>query len=140
MQRRTSFQCRCKRLSLLCGVAAVKGFSVLYIGKEGLSLPFGGKDMRCFHLFQPGKHGIQIAFCGFRLKHAKKRQSCAVGYHDLRLFRQDNVIFFQLQTLGKDLHKLRMELERAALKGYRLFNIQSLGQTADGLFGNGMVG
>ena len=96
--------------------------------------------MRSFHLFQPGKHRIQIAFCGFRLKHAKKGQSCAVGYHDLRLFWQDDVIFFQLQTLGKDLHQLRMELKRATLKGYRLFDIQPLGQTADGLFGNGMVG
>ena len=73
-------------------------------------------------------------------KHRIKRECRTVRDDDLRVCSPDDILFGQMQPLRKNTHQRRMEGQGTALKGDRFFDIQSLCQTADRLFGDGMEG
>ena len=69
-----------------------------------------------------------------------QRQGGPVGHHQLRVLGDQDVLIRQAQPLGKHLDQGGVEGEGPALEGHGLFDLQSLGQTADGLLGDGVEG
>ena len=59
-------------------------------------------------------------------------------HHELRLFRDQNVLVFEFQFFTESLDQSRMEAQRTALKNDGRRHGESLGKAADGLLGNGM--
>ena len=56
------------------------------------------------------------------------------------MFRDEALVFFQVQTFRKDIDQLRVEGQRTAFKDDRRFDIESLCQSADRLFGDRVEG
>ena len=67
-------------------------------------------------------------------------QGRPVGHHQLRTLRDQDLLRLQGQALGKHLDQGGIEGEGPALEGHRLLDLQALGQTADGLLGDGVEG
>ena len=81
------------------------------------------------------RHGILLT--GEKLIHGN---GGAPGHNGLRVFRTDNVRLPKAQPLGKHPHQCGVEGERTAFKNDGGRQLQSLGESADGLFGNGVEG
>ena len=51
---------------------------------------------------------------------------CAQGDDDLGVLGHDDVVFFKLEALGKDLYEARVEGERASFKDHRRLDVETL--------------
>jgi len=52
------------------------------------------------------------------------------------VFRDEALVFFQVQTFREDIDQLRVEGQRTSFKDDRRFDIESLCKSADRLFGD----
>ena len=64
----------------------------------------------------------------------------AVSNHQLRMRRNQDILFRKVQPAGKHLDQNRVKCKRTAFKGYRRFDLKPLCQTSYGLFRNSMKG
>ena len=115
-----------------------KGRPLLLRGEEG---PGGavsaltGPELSAAQKLQQGSGGTGLA-----VEHGVGGHRRAAGHHKLRAGRDEHFLLLQLQPLGKYLHQHGIEGERAAFKHHRPGDLQPLGQSADGLLGNGVEG
>ena len=116
----------------------LEGLALLLISKEGANRLLGLRgQLQIPQLIQQANRihpGVPLAIQG------GEGQSRALRHHQLRVLRNQNVLGGKPQPLGKHPNQGWIEGEGTALKGHRLFNLQTLGQAADGLFGDGVEG
>ena len=120
-------------------VAAEKDLPLLVAGKEGpagAGGPFGlGRGLvQPLHGLCQG-HGVLLS--GEQLVDG---DGGAPGHDGLRVVRSNDIPFLQIQPLRKHPHQRGVEGQRAALKDDGGRQLQSLGQAADGLLGDGVEG
>ena len=103
-----------------------------------------GRGSHIFNLdcFMEAVHGFQQAVQVHRSaalgKQAVQGERRSVGHDGFRMLRHQNLLFREVQTLGKHLDQRRIKGHRAALKKHGAADVQSLCQAADGLLRNGM--
>ena len=127
---------------LVEGVAPDKLLIFRVIGKKGLCQP-----ARTLHgLSRPADQGpdavdaaVDVLFL-FRPAFSAGIERRAQGDHELGLVWQQDVLVPEVELLAEGLHQGRMEAERAALEDDGRRHGQALGQTADGLLGDGVQG
>ena len=120
------------------GVLLLKGPALLLAFKEGLALlPLSG---RLFYMLKAVHDPLRADLGVLSGVQGLQGQGRAVGHHQLRALRDQNVLGGELQPLGEHPDQGGVEGEGAALKGHRLFDLQALGQAADGLLGDGVEG
>ena len=116
----------------------LKGSLLLLRGEEGpgllplAALCLKGRAAQCFQKL-PGIQDPPPVF-----KHALQGDGRPAGHHQLGPPGDDHILSGQLQSLCKHLYKGGIEGEGASLKSHRLSDLQSLGQPAYGLLGNGV--
>ena len=81
------------------------------------------------------RHGVLLT--GEQLVH---RDGSAPGHDGLRVLRPDDILFPQVQPLREHPHQRGVEGQGAALEDDGGRQLQSLGQAADGLLGDGVEG
>ena len=91
--------------------------------------------MEAVHGFQ---QAVQVHGSAALGKQAVQRKRRSIGYDGFRMLRHQNLLFREVQTLGKHLDQRRIKGHRAALKKHGAADVQSLCQAADGLLRNGM--
>ena len=120
-------------------VAAEKDLPLLVAGKEGpagAGGPFGlGRGLvQPLHGLCQG-HGVLLS--GEQLVDG---DGGAPGHDGLRVVRSNDIPFLQIQPLRKHPHQRGVKGQRASLKDDGGRQLQSLGQAADGLLGDGVEG
>ena len=89
---------------------------------------------------QSFQQAVQVYGSAALCEQAVQRKRRSIGHDGFRMLRHQNLIFQEVQTLGKHPDQRRIEGHRAAFKQHGTADVQSLCQAADGLLRNGMEG
>ena len=125
------------RLAQLCPVPAEEFLPLRVAGKIGLPRTGGilGRIRRGFQPLQSLGQRHSVLLTGEQLVH---RNGSAPGHDGLRVLRPDDILFPQVQPLREHPHQRGVEGQGAALENDGGRQLQPLGQTADGLLGDGV--